>query len=553
MYEAPNEFSQDEIKVLSPYFTNMDRTVFVLKNLPEVVKGALFSRYSRTDKSLRRVLLDEFIREPEMGFSEIVNHARANGEDSIIATQKAEEFYNRVLVGYGDDSVEELGGAHIACEFVSRPVIKLVEDCRIGASPLEKSSRYVYFDQKVWGQFLYYRDPDLLNSRYGKQYISAMDNLFVTYSSLIGPLRTYYQKRFPKQLDESDRAYNSTIRAKVCDTLRGLLPLGVYGNVGIFANGRAFRYMITKLLASEFSEARELGQVMHRELAKVIPSFVRRANDEKYGQPTIDYIQKNRSQVRQVVNRHAQGIEPDFIDDEQVKLIDYDPDAVLRILAVIIFSESHLSLSQAKIVATRLAPPERKELLDVYFSHRQNRFHKPGRALENTSYTFDIIGDYAAYYDLQRHRTLTQQRQVMTPYYGITVPAEIIETGLAETYRAAMSQAVDCYAKIEEDFPIQAQYLIPQAHRLRWYFTLNFRELVHIAELRTSPQGHPNYRRLTQKLYREVEKVHPELTRYISYINLEESVGLERREAEKRLDQKIKLFKTKKKAARQNV
>ncbi len=543
MYQAPEQFSPEEIKLLSPYFTNMDRTVFVLKNLPEVVKGALFSRYSRTDKSLRRVLLDEFIRQPEMGFQDIVHFATENGEDSVVATQKAEEFYSRVLVGYGDDSVEELGGAHIACEYVSRPVIKLVQDCRIGASPLEKSSRYVYFDQKINDRYLYYLDPDLKASAHGQEYVAAMDNLFDTYASLVRPMRNYFEDRFPQQKDESDRAYTSTVRAKVCDTIRGLLPLGVYGNFGVYSNGRTFRYMITKLLASDLAEARALGEAMYRELAKVIPSFVRRANDEKYGQPTIEYIRQNRQTTRGLVAELTQAIEPDFIDDEQVTLVHYDEDALERVMAAEIYSESHLSWTQALELVEKLSPSQRDQLIAAYFSHRQNRFHKPGRALENTTYTFDIVGDYAAFYDLQRHRTLTQQRQLMTPYYGITVPEEIIETGFAEKYRAAMRQAIECYVKLETDYPLQAQYLIPQAHRIRWYFTLNFRELVHICELRTSPQGHPNYRRIVQKMFRAVESVHPELTRHIYYINLEEQIGLERREAEKKLDKKLKKSK----------
>lgn len=547
MYEAPKEFTDEEIKLLEPYFTNMDRTVFALKNLPEVVKGALFSRYSRTDKSLRRVLLDEFIRQPEMGFKDIVNFARSTGDDELVATQKAEEFYSRVLVGYGDDSVEELGGAHIACEFISRPVVKLIQDCRIGASPLEKSTRYVYFDQKVWDRYLYYVDPDLKASEYGQEYLAAMDNLFDTYASMIKPMRKYYEKRFPQQAEESDRAYNSTIRAKVCDTIRGLLPLGVYANLGIFGNGRAFRYMITKLMASDLAEARQLGDAMYRELAKIIPSFVRRANDPRYGQPTIKYLQENRTATRAVVEKYTNQVEPDFIDAEQIALIDHDKDAVERIVSAILFSESHLSMTQTRAIADKMTKNEQKEVLDGYFSHRQNRFHKPGRALENTYYTFDIVGDYAAYYDLQRHRALTQQRQTMTPYYGLTVPEEIIEAGLADQYRAAMRQAVEVYAKVETQFPLQAQYLIPQGHRIRWYFTMNFRELVHICELRTSPQGHPNYRRITQKIFRAVEAVHPELTRYISYINLDEAVGLERREAEKKIDKKLAQFKKAKK------
>ncbi len=138
------EFSEKESLVLNPYFTNLDKDIFALRNLPEVVKGALFSRYSRTTKSLRRVLLEEFIQDKQMAFDQIVNAPRV---DETVGIRKAEEFYDRVLVGYGDDSVAELGGAHVALENVSNVATKIIQDSRLGLSPLEKSTRYVYFNE----------------------------------------------------------------------------------------------------------------------------------------------------------------------------------------------------------------------------------------------------------------------------------------------------------------------------------------------------------------------------------------------------------------------
>ncbi|TSC66168.1 MAG: thymidylate synthase complementing protein ThyX [Candidatus Berkelbacteria bacterium Gr01-1014_85] len=539
--ELKSEFKASELAKLKPYFSNLDRPVFVLKNLPEVIKGALFSRYSRTDKSLRRVLLDEFINNQEAGLAGLVSAEQSN--DHSLAIQKAEEFYSRVLVGYGDDSVEELGGAHLAIEGVSRPVVKLIQDSRIGISPLEKSSRYVYFDQKIDGHYLYYRDPELLASPHAKIYTDAMDQLFETYAALIKPVKQYYQTEFPQQSDETDRAYQSTIRAKVCDTLRGLLPLGVLSNTGLYGNGRSFRYLITKLLASPWPEARQLAETMHQELSTVIPSFVKRANDPKYGQPTIQYLETLRQTLTTKTAELASPLISETFDDTQVKLTHYDPNDLDRSLAHLIFSQSDLSLTQATHLVNQLEAKAVAELIESTTEPRQNRFHKPGRWLENNQLTYELVTDYATFYDLHRHRTMTQERQPLTPYFGLTVPSEIDALGLGDRYRLAMTQAVAAYETIYPDFPIQAQYLLPQAHRLRWYITLNLREMIHIAELRTTPQGHPGYRLVVQQMYQELIKRDARLQPLFKFINLETAIGLERRESEKRLDQKLSQLK----------
>src|SRR3979490_2176519 len=287
--EPSSEFNAAEARVLGRYFTNLARPVFALRNLPEVVKGALFSRYSRTEKSLRKVLLDEFINEPDSGFGALTTTG-ADGDD-MVAVRRAEEFYERVLVGYGDDSVAELAGAHVAVERTSTLAAKALEDSRIGISPLEKSTRYVRFDRPgPDGRHLFHRGPELAHP----EYEPAADALFAVYSGLVGPVIDATRPRFPPQAGETDRAWKAATRAKGLDLLRGLLPAGTLTNLGLFGNGRAFEYLITKMAAHELPECQHLATDLHRELAQVIPAFVKRALDDRYGGPAAERMARLR-------------------------------------------------------------------------------------------------------------------------------------------------------------------------------------------------------------------------------------------------------------------
>ena len=287
---AETELTGAEAQVLARYFTNLDRPVFALRNLPEVVKGALFSRYSRTEKSLRRVLLEEFINEPDSGFEALAGNPSSS--DDMVAVRRAEEFYERVLVGYGDDSVAELAGAHVAVERTSTLAAKALEDSRIGISPLEKSTRYVRFDRPgPDGRYLFYRGPELAHP----EYEPAADALFAAYSSMVEPVTEAIRARYPIELGETERAWKSATRAKALDLLRGLLPAGALTNLGLFGNGRAFEYLITKMAAHELPECRRLAADLHRELALVIPAFVKRALDDRYGRPAAERMARVRS------------------------------------------------------------------------------------------------------------------------------------------------------------------------------------------------------------------------------------------------------------------
>ena len=518
------EFTPQEATVLGRYFTNLDRPVFALRNLPEVVKGALFSRYSRTEKSLRRVLLEEFLREPEFGLDNLIAEPTENDR---IATRRAEEFYERVLVGYGDDSVAELAGAHLAVERVSTLAAKALQDSRIGLSPLEKSTRYVRFDRPgPDGRYQYYRSPELSH----RIYELAADHLFETFSELLEIVLGRVRDGFPIEPGETERAWKSATRAKALDILRGLLPAATLTNLGLYGNGRAFEYLITKMAGQELPECRRLAGEIHGELAQVIPSFVRRAIDEKYGRPAAVRIRNQSEHLRMLAPEGAGNS-----DRTTVRLVDYDVDAERKVVAAALFPHSALPL--AELLETWVDPAP---VLDAILGERANRRQRAPRALEHAHYTFEVVANFAAYRDLQRHRMLTQDRQLLGCSLGYDLPPQIIEMGLEERYRVAMDAAAAAWQLIAaESGPILAQYIVPLGYRVRWYFRASLREIYHLCELRTTPQGHPDYRYVAQQMFRRVYEVHPRLAQYARFVDLGPGDELERRASERRLDARL--------------
>ena len=283
------QFNEEEKKALIPFVSNLDRDVFVLKNLPEVIKGALFSRYSRSSKSLRRLLLDEFILSDEGAFKEIVTIGKESGNEAL-AIEKAQNFYDRILDGYGDDSIGELGGAHLACENVSNLASKALENPRIGGSPLEKSTRYLFFDKKVDNDYQFYKEPKIMKSELAELYLQANRFLFDTYANLIDPMKKFVMEKFPQEENVPDIAYKFSVRARACDALRGLLPTSTLTNLGIFGNGRFFENLILRFRADNLSEKNNLADNVQTELNSVIPSFVRRCRpDNKHFKSSFDF------------------------------------------------------------------------------------------------------------------------------------------------------------------------------------------------------------------------------------------------------------------------
>ncbi|MCH9634365.1 MAG: Flavin-dependent thymidylate synthase [Chlamydiae bacterium] len=495
------EFSENQIKILEHFVTDTTSNVFVLRNLPEVIKGALFSRYSRSSLGLRSLLLKEFILNEETAFASIAGDSTGDGEgdDQISAIHKAQNFYDRILDGYGDDSIGELGGAHLAIENISMLAAKVIEDSRLGGSPLEKSTRYIYFDQKVNGEYLFYKEPVLMTSAYRNLYVETCNMLFETYSALIPPMTTFMEAQFPKEEHTSKVAYGAAVRAKVLDCLRGLLPSCALTNMGVFGNGRFFETLIKKLNVNNLAELQDLGRDCYQELFKVIPSFIRRADSNHKNQ--IDFArfyETMQEEVKVVTKEHA--ICDEGSKKPGVTLIDYNPKDVVNVAAALLYSQSDKRLGDLKEHCAQLSVEDLARIIDASCNSRENRRHKSPRALEHATFTFEIISDFGCYRDLQRHRILTQERQLLTCNYDYFIPAEVLDTEMEDAYRDAMDKARMVYNKIAHELPEEAQYIVPMAYNMPWYFHINLRSLQWLCELRSSPAGHPNYRYVAQEM-----------------------------------------------------
>ena len=542
MIENYEEFTENQLKILNRYVTHSTSNVFALRNLPEVIKGALFSRYSRSILGLRSLLLKEFILNEETAFANIAGHSAEGAEEQqdvenqTVATRKAQNFYDRILDGYGDDSIGELGGAHLALENISMLAAKTLEDCRIGGSPLEKSTRYMYFDQKFQGEYLFYREPVLMTSAYRDLYVSTCNSLFDTYSRLIPMVTEVIEKKFPKDPAISNAAYTAALRAKVLDCLRGLLPASTLTNMGIYGNGRFFESMIQKLNCSNAAELQDIGKKAYQELNKVIPSFVRRAEASHKHQKTFSHFTEQlEADLKTLSREHDPFL--DKMDVPGVKLICYDPDSPYRVAAALLFHHTDIGLLELQEYCRKLTDDELERILDVACQSRENRRHKSPRALEHATFTFEILADFGIYRDLQRHRMLTQERQLLTCNFGYYIPDEIKNTFMEADYVAAMDQAKKAYDAIVKELPEEAQYIVPMAYNIHWYFHVNLRALQWLCELRSSPAGHPGYRHVAQELSKQVSGVLPQFERFFKFVDYEGYV-LGRLGQEIRSDQK---------------
>ncbi len=522
------DFSDAQHKILEKYVTNTRSHIFVLRNLPEVIKGAIFSKYSRSNLGLRTLLLKEFIsNEEETAFRHLSGDAfteNLNGDvthqDQINAVKKAQSFYDRILDGYGDDSIGELGGAHLALENISMLAAKGLEDCRIGGSPLEKSTRYIYFDQKVKGDYLFYREPILMTSAYRDLFISTSNLLFETYGKLIGPLTVILDEKMPKDSNLSKTAYNAALRAKVLDCLRGLLPAGTLTNMGIHGNGRFFEQLIHKMHCNNLAELQDIGKEVFEELSKVIPSFVRRAD-------LNHHTHKSYAQFYETMRNDLKGVTkpvssmPAYSKQPLVELISCDVESVSKVAAALLFEQGNQGLRELNAFCKQLSEEELGRLLDAGCNARETRRHKSPRALEHANFTFEITADFGVYRDLHRHRLLTQERQLLSCHYGYYTPIEIVGTSLESDYHEAIKKAKEAYDTIAAELPEEAQYIVPMAFHVRWYFHINLRALQWLCELRSQSAGHPTYRLIAQDMAKKVIELFPEFERFFKFVDFE--------------------------------
>ncbi len=510
------DFTPEEQAILAPHFTNLDRPVFALVNLPETVKGALFARYSRYSGTVRRLYLEEFAADAPAGGRPF------DAEEGARAAQ----LYERVFVGFGDDSIAQVGGAHIACEWASNVLTKLLQRGRLAAY-LEQSTRYIPYDkplpESAGGGYRYYRDEEL-----GPEFGRAMDELFAIYSRSLERVESWAAEQWPRGDAEPEAAWRRSIRAKALDLLRGLLPAATLSHVGIYASGQAYEQLILRLMASPLPEAREYGGMILAELQRVMPSFVSRVRRPDRGGEWVSYLERRREQTEGWVARLGLDRRGAGAEAPSVELIHVDGSEE-DLLAACLFEAANVPETEILARIDVLDRSERAELLGALAGERANRRHRPGRGFEALRYRFEIVSDYGAFRDLQRHRMLTCQWQRLGPDLGAGVPAELREAGAAGEFERGLETSRNEYERLlAAGLREQAPYALSLAYRIRYTLDLNAREAMHLIELRSGREGHPTYRAVAQAMHERIAAVHPGVAAAMTHVDTSEEPRLER-------------------------
>jgi thymidylate synthase ThyX len=526
------QFTVEEADVLARFFTNLDRPVFGLINLPEVVKGALFARYSRSPKSLRRLFLDEFVSDPESGVDAI---AGAQTGDSTVGIARADDLYKRIFFDYGDDSVAQLGGAHLACEQASNLLTKVLEWGRL-ASYLEQSTRYIRYDAMLGDRYRYFIPDEVASSRHAGRYLGHLNHVFETYTQLVSAMTARFESLYPRGENDSRMVWNSTIRAKACDTIRGLLPVATLSNMGIYATGQAYEMALVRMQANPLHEVRAYGSAMLGELRQIIPSFLTRVDLEERGARWSSYLEE----VRNDLEAHAAGLGGSKDTGPSVTLTDWDPDAEIKVAAAALYAVSELPDAELMAMARAMTPTRRAELIASLVGPRANRRHKPGRAMERTTYRFDVVCDIGAFRDLQRHRLMTLEWQRYGTRLGYDLPEALVDEGLDGRWTEVMDESASFYEDLRQDLgPDVAQYVVPFAFNMRFAMEMNPRQAFHLIELRSQAAGHPAYRAVAHEMHHAIREVagHHLIADAMTYVDYDE-IDLARLEGERRAEQR---------------
>jgi thymidylate synthase ThyX len=515
--EYPVEtFSEEERRRLRAHFTNLDKPVFALVNLPETVKGALFARYSRYQGTLRQLFLDEFADDvPEVG-----------DRGDVHEGERAAKLYERIFLGYGDDSVAQLGGAHLACEWVSNVLTKILQRPRLAAY-LEQSTRYIAYGAPMPdppGGYRYYRDREL-----GPQYEEAMDELFAIYAGALPRVMAWAEAEFPRADGEAPAAHARALKAKALDLLRGLLPASSLSHMGIFASGQSYEQLILHLLAHPLPEARAYGQMILDEIKAVMPSFVARVERPERGGEWIRYLESRTQAGEHWARRlglHDQPAGGSGASSVRLLRAEGEED---DLLAALLFEASGCSEEEVRDAIASQDEQERQALFSALVGERSNRRHRPGRGFEALRYRFEIVSDYGAFRDLQRHRMLTVQWQSLTPHLGAGVPEQVELAGCGDEYRRALERSREEYGRlVERGLERAAPYALCLGYRIRYVLDLNAREAMQLIELRSGREGHPSYRAVAHEMHAQIASVHPMVAEATKHVDPDTEPRLER-------------------------
>jgi len=412
---------------------------------------------------------------------------------------KASEFHEKWVVGYGHSSVAEHAVLSLALENVSILATKVIEDNRL-ASYTEKSSRYQIFDFDC----LYY-PQNIMNSEFKDLYTNALSKLMQTYLDLTPKMDIFCKNKYPIGVDENPFAYKTKLKGKMCDNVRYLLPVATLTNLGMTINARCLEHAIRKMLSNPLEEIQQIGEQLKKVGTDVCPTLVKYADYNKY-------LAKTPRILQQEIKNIFANLSMEKSDD--VELVEYDPKAVDKILAAILYGYSNRTYTQAMEKVKLLTLEQREKLLEKFHA-LMDKHDWPLRELEHINYTFDLTMDYGAFRDVQRHRICTQTNQLLGAELGFSTPEEIIEAGFQKEYVQAIKVAEDAWYKIKESFPFEAQYVLPLAHRKRVLINWNLRSLHHFIKLRSGKMGHISYRKIAQKCWNKINQVHPELAQFV--------------------------------------
>ncbi len=512
---VPEELKQK----LERYFTNVGGRTFVIRGLPAELTGGALARYSRAKTGIQLTLLNEFLDE--------------DGEPS---QQKGSALMDRVLNAFGDDSVGELEGVHVGLEDISQLLTKEIEDRRIGGSPIEQSTRYVVYDQKdQQGRWRYVRPQEIMESGFGERYQEINDKAFGVYAQSIKLLQDYFKKEFPRaqfQIDGERRsqkvklfetkletdderkafatAYNFTIRCAALDVGRCVLPSSTLTHLGLAGNGRFYTNLLIHLKSSPLAEARERAAELEAELQKVIPTFIKR-NKADPKKADID-----RRMTKLAVDLFG-GMASTDAPVTLVPRAEY----LEEVTASCLFPYTSISLSKILEALHGLSLEKKMEIVETYRGSRESRRDRTGRGLEaGYPFTFDLVGGFAEYRDLERHRMLTQQRQRLTTDLGFILPPEMEAVGLGKEVQEVESLMSSLNSDLRRAGLEQAaQYATLFNHRLRFLLGMNLRELQHLAELRTQPSGHFSYRGMVMEMARRVQERDPWTKELLGFVD----------------------------------
>ena len=533
IFEAPRWTAREQ-ELLKPFFTNLTESVYGITIGNEELVGAICSRASRAKGDLREVFLREFLlptlepvraedesdedlnerQESARLLEELVTMLQEASVTERMANRKARAFYDKWLAQFGDDSIAQMSGTHVGYWGLSQVALKHLEDQRIGLAPIEKSTRYVDYSAKVEGSYMYYVDATMGDAQFEDVYRAAMDNLFDTYADLVPKVQEWLSERYPQEK-------KGTVRAKAFDLLRGLLPMSTLSQVAFFANGQAAEYLITRARAHSLGEIQWAGERAYEEWQQVIPSFIRRIDSEG-GLEYQEYLRNRRAHLGERSKARFGGA-PINETVSGITMLDYRPDGEARVIAGLLYSAEGCEQDFASVLddVKRMSESEQRDVLEAHFEGRTKRYQKLHRAFEFAEMTFEVVTNNGAYRDLHRHRMLSQQRQLFTVIHGYDVPDELVGTVFEKPFREAIDKATDAYLAVRAAAgPLIAQYASTLAHRVRFIQQQNLRSAFWTVELRTIPEGHPDYRMIEQQKYQAIREVYPLIVEYIM-VNLD--------------------------------